>query len=288
MARSHSVSSQCAQTRSQRRWHRCFTLLELLVVVAIIALLISILMPSLAAARDSSKRAVCMANLHSIGLGLHAYGMENRQFIPSYDMIGRLSFRIAFRKKLTMPTPGGGNTLSPYGEMYGINTALHTGTMVRILQNGLPVIDDPPAPKYCPADSKVWMCPSNPGPADTPEFRSYGNTYAYFCNKGNVDPNAPNDFSQASKVYNLDNLINDVKLRRIFWKVPLLWDNYNTYPGKPSFVPNEYQTSGFTVKAENQQRPHAGRGISAKKGISGCWIGFYPDGHAQMNGWNNP
>jgi prepilin-type processing-associated H-X9-DG protein/prepilin-type N-terminal cleavage/methylation domain-containing protein len=68
--------------RPARAAHRAFTLIELLVVVAIIALLISILLPSLARARDQGESAVCKANLHQIGLALTMYTLEEG-FYPS-------------------------------------------------------------------------------------------------------------------------------------------------------------------------------------------------------------
>ncbi|MCP4247594.1 MAG: prepilin-type N-terminal cleavage/methylation domain-containing protein [bacterium] len=61
-----------------------FTLVELLVVVSIIALLISILMPSLKCAREQAKLAVCGSNLHQLGLGLQ-YGFEEFKAYPRWD-----------------------------------------------------------------------------------------------------------------------------------------------------------------------------------------------------------
>lgn len=60
---------------------RAFTLIELLVVVAIIALLISILLPSLQGAREQGKRAKCLANMKSISQASVAYASEDKREI---------------------------------------------------------------------------------------------------------------------------------------------------------------------------------------------------------------
>lgn len=64
------------------RHARAFTLIELLVVVAIIALLMSILVPALHGARASARLAACGANLRQIGVSIHTYANANNDFIP--------------------------------------------------------------------------------------------------------------------------------------------------------------------------------------------------------------
>lgn len=61
---------------------KAFTLIELLVVVAIIALLISILLPSLSRAREITKRAVCASNARGIGQGMKIYSNDNEDWFP--------------------------------------------------------------------------------------------------------------------------------------------------------------------------------------------------------------
>jgi prepilin-type N-terminal cleavage/methylation domain-containing protein/prepilin-type processing-associated H-X9-DG protein len=59
-----------------------FTLVELLVVIGIIALLISILLPSLNRARESAQRVACLSNLRSTMQMMHLYAADNKGQIP--------------------------------------------------------------------------------------------------------------------------------------------------------------------------------------------------------------
>ena len=61
---------------------RAFTLIELLVVVAIIALLISILLPSLSRARESAKAVVCMSGTRQVLLSLRMYQDDYNGSLP--------------------------------------------------------------------------------------------------------------------------------------------------------------------------------------------------------------
>ena len=59
-----------------------FTLVELLVVVAIIALLVSILLPTLGRARELAKQSMCGGNLNGLGKGLAMYATEQNDAFP--------------------------------------------------------------------------------------------------------------------------------------------------------------------------------------------------------------
>lgn len=59
-----------------------FTLVELLVVIGIIALLISILLPTLASVRQSASAIKCRSNLKQIGTGIYMYAQANDGSLP--------------------------------------------------------------------------------------------------------------------------------------------------------------------------------------------------------------
>jgi prepilin-type processing-associated H-X9-DG protein len=66
-----------------------FTLTELLVVFAIVAVLAALLLPALGRARETAKAALCQSNLRNNGLGLTIYQSDNDDgVVPSYNMTG--------------------------------------------------------------------------------------------------------------------------------------------------------------------------------------------------------
>ncbi len=77
--RRESLHSSINRGRSVRTGG--FTLIELLVVVAIIAVLISILLPSLAGARKQAKQVLCLTNVRSIGEASSFYAQEYNDWV---------------------------------------------------------------------------------------------------------------------------------------------------------------------------------------------------------------
>ena len=130
-----------------------FTLIELLVVVAIIGILISILMPSLAKAREKTKRAVCKSNLKQVYTSIITYSM-------GYDS------RISMGTTLTYQNSVLISSANPKWSYYPYYLA---GFM------------DSPETWYCPSATLSWIqynTPDNQWPLGSHKTRS---SYSYKC-----------------------------------------------------------------------------------------------------------
>jgi len=103
---------------------RAFTLVELLVVVGIIAILISLLLPSLTRARQSAYAVSCLSNLRQQGMGFFQFAQEHRGAVPSALLypypagIGRYIWP-AYRNlpNAEWMTHGTGSAVAPYNKV---------------------------------------------------------------------------------------------------------------------------------------------------------------------------
>jgi prepilin-type processing-associated H-X9-DG protein/prepilin-type N-terminal cleavage/methylation domain-containing protein len=96
----------CVASRERSR-RTAFTLIELLVVVAIIGLLVSILVPSLSAARKRAQRIKCLSQMRAFGQGIGIYVNEYADVLPPSRLpkIGDCdSWAILYGRKKYRPT----------------------------------------------------------------------------------------------------------------------------------------------------------------------------------------
>jgi prepilin-type N-terminal cleavage/methylation domain-containing protein len=96
---------------------RGFTLIEVLVVVAIIALLIAILLPSLQRARKCARSTVCLANLRSIGTGMKMYQGDFRGWLP-VGPADKISYWDSTTPPYLFDSPGPGRKPFPWSNCH--------------------------------------------------------------------------------------------------------------------------------------------------------------------------
>jgi prepilin-type N-terminal cleavage/methylation domain-containing protein/prepilin-type processing-associated H-X9-DG protein len=128
---------------------RAFTLIEVLVVIAIIGILIAMLLPAVQSAREAARRIQCSNNLKQLGLAMHNYHSALDCFPPGFMVRGQLG----------SGTPGGwawGVFLMPYIEQSPLQDKL-SPTMYTLAE----VINDPTLLPMLQTDLAVFRCPSS-------------------------------------------------------------------------------------------------------------------------------
>ncbi|NOT00512.1 MAG: prepilin-type N-terminal cleavage/methylation domain-containing protein [Phycisphaerales bacterium] len=151
-----------------------FTLVELLVVISIIALLISILLPSLKKAREQAKQVVCGASLSGIGKASFTYATEDRNemSVPIHPLELAANFVGAYewggKAGSGEPLAGTDAINSRWGTQNGRGPA--SRPLNRFMFKGqMTDFQDDPGPNQSnwesdrKMDLKVFQCPSDRG-----------------------------------------------------------------------------------------------------------------------------
>jgi prepilin-type N-terminal cleavage/methylation domain-containing protein/prepilin-type processing-associated H-X9-DG protein len=158
---------------------KAFTLIELLIVIAIIALLAAILFPVFARARESARRASCLSNLKQIGLGIMQYTQDYDDRLPQalYDSLDTYSGTEITPAKSFYTTTGS----------YGKNRYLTWMDFVYPYVKSTQIF-------VCPSASVDTSTTPVRKPTDTPSYgynNAFGGKFNYYGSYGGTTYGAP-------------------------------------------------------------------------------------------------
>ena len=234
-----------------------FTLVEVMVVIAIVAILISLLVPAVQQSREVARTVICNSNVRSQLVGLSCYSSDNNQFLPPLYITGG-----AFAASWGYPS----------WPLVTIEDNVLLGQYTQNVKQKDGVTDT--YNQWLPSTRSVWFCPNyggaNTGAAGTTLYGLYGGT-------ANLCPimNAPSDYSNLLKSSDIRNpaaMIFDGDSGGRQWDPNGYWPNYsffgttdvaaeaaNTFVAGPNYI-------------LNYRARHAN--------LAGANFGFF-DGHAQ-------
>lgn len=158
---------------------RAFTLIELLVVIAVIAVLIGILIPSLASARREARAVPCAANLRAVGQAMAAYLNQSRTYPASYVYASEQT-----GPNWNMNDQGGTHPEPLNGYVHWSSVVLGDGKMI------------PDAAFRCPGAPKGGAPATNPGAGPDDWDRELSQTNAL----GATSPTDPPKDRQATRM----------------------------------------------------------------------------------------
>jgi len=163
MERNQAMNRNRRPERGGLRWTQpAFTLIEMLVVMAIIGILAGLLLPVLMSSREEARRAQCLSNLREVGKALQIYCNNSDGYLPSYPGYGLTWCRYVFGGQVLYNYPGHQGASRHMVIGYGaevptasLDAALAPGTLsfmpvglgLAILRGDIP-------------DPRVLLCPS--------------------------------------------------------------------------------------------------------------------------------